>query len=289
MGRKNQEVTLRTVCGMPDFLRCGLLVDLRDGVITKVRPTGPDDPTAGRACPKGLTIREMAYHPDRLRYPMKRIGARGEGKWKRVTWDEALDDIAVRLQEISGQYGPASVAWMTYVFMELTCLLGAGYSRLMSLTGGTHVEWWGCGDAANPCADLATFGTIIGGTYLSTMSDPKFGMIWGSTLANVPALQRIDPEPTLEINPADAESRNINHGDVVRVFNDRGQLRIQANVTPNIKPGVVNTTEGWWPEQYIEGQVNNLTHDRKNSAQDHIMQANAAFYDVLVEVEKVEV
>ena len=54
MEKQDQEVTMRTVCGMTDFLRCGLLVDLKDGVVRKVRPTGPGDPTAGRACPKGL-------------------------------------------------------------------------------------------------------------------------------------------------------------------------------------------------------------------------------------------
>jgi len=48
----------------------------------------------------------------------------------------------------------------------------------------------------------------------------------------------------------------------------------------------VNVTEGWWPEQHIEGQTNNLTHGKKNPAQQKIFQANVAFYDVLVQVEK---
>jgi molybdopterin-containing oxidoreductase family molybdopterin binding subunit len=105
-------------------------------------------------------------------------------------------------------------------------------------------------------------------------------------MANIPSLLKNDPEPTLEINPVDAEPRNIGDGDVVRVFNDRGQLKVRAKLSQGIKPGVVNITEGWWPEQYIEGHINQLTHDEINPVQQHILQPNAAFYDVLVEVEK---
>ena len=96
-----------------------------------------------------------------------------------------------------------------------------------------------------------------------------------------------DPEPTLSINPKDAEQRDIADGDVVRVFNDRGHMKVKAKLNKKIRPGVVNTTEGWWPEQFIEGHINELTHDMINPAQAHIYQANAAFCDVLVEVEKV--
>jgi molybdopterin-containing oxidoreductase family molybdopterin binding subunit len=108
-----------------------------------------------------------------------------------------------------------------------------------------------------------------------------------STLAIVPGLLENVPKPTLQINPVDAEPRNIGDGDVVLVFNDRGQLKVNAELSNGIKPGIVNITEGWWPDQYIEGHLNQLTHDMINPVQQHILQANAAFYDVLVEVEKV--
>jgi molybdopterin-containing oxidoreductase family molybdopterin binding subunit len=95
------------------------------------------------------------------------------------------------------------------------------------------------------------------------------------------------PNPTVQINPVDAKPRNVVNGDIVRVFNDRGQLKVNAELSNGIKPGIVNITEGWWPDQYIEGHLNQLTHDMINPVQKHILQANAAFYDVLVEVEKV--
>src|SRR4030042_1666569 len=76
---------------------CGVLVHIRDGRVTKV--TGdPDCPTnMGYICPKGKASVELLYHPDRLKYPLKRIGERGENKWQRITWDEALDTVAGKL------------------------------------------------------------------------------------------------------------------------------------------------------------------------------------------------
>jgi anaerobic selenocysteine-containing dehydrogenase len=168
---------------MPDYYRCGLLVDVSNGVITKVSPTGPDDPVGTKACPKGLATPELTHHPDRLRYPMKRIGERGDGKWQRVSWDEALDSIAEKLKDITNRFGATAVAWLTLIFPDLTPLSGAGYMRLMSLTGGTWPDWWGAGDAAGPDADIATFGKMMGEAYLYAEKDPKFGIIWGSNRA----------------------------------------------------------------------------------------------------------
>lgn len=64
-------------------------------------------------CPmkKGSFVIEILNHPDRLKYPQKRVGPRGEGKWERISWDEALDDIAAKLKEVKGKYGPESVAF----------------------------------------------------------------------------------------------------------------------------------------------------------------------------------
>jgi thiosulfate reductase / polysulfide reductase chain A len=64
-------------------------------------------------CPpfKGKSNIEISNHPARLKYPLKRIGARGEGKWERITWDEALNLITAKLTELKQEYGPESVAF----------------------------------------------------------------------------------------------------------------------------------------------------------------------------------
>ena len=166
----------RTVCGLPDYMACGLRVEVEDGVITRVRPGDFPDPADRGVCRRGLASRDMVYHPDRLKYPLKRDGERGQGRWQRVSWDEALGDIAGKLQEIAQRYGSGSVAWLVSVMPNL----GGSYSRLASLTRGTLVDWWGCGDAAGPCADMTTFGHLRGEPHLLSGTDPRFIIVWGS-------------------------------------------------------------------------------------------------------------
>jgi anaerobic selenocysteine-containing dehydrogenase len=89
---------------------CGVLAYIEDGRMVKVEGD-PDYPTNhGILCPKGLASVQLVNSPHRLKYPLKRMGERGEGKWERITWDEALDTIATRLKEIRAKYGPLSVA-----------------------------------------------------------------------------------------------------------------------------------------------------------------------------------
>ena len=102
-----------------------------------------------------------------------------------------------------------------------------------------------------------------------------------------------DGQGFLEINPKDAGGRGIGDGDVVRVFNDRGEMKVHARLTEAIKPGVCNCYQGGWDtlavKQYVEGHPNNLTHQIKNPAQSVIpnFPSNAAYYDCLVQVERV--
>jgi len=90
----------------------------------------------------------------------------------------------------------------------------------------------------------------------------------------------------------DARTRGLSDGDVVRVFNDRGFMKVYARLTEAIKPGVVNCYQGGWStvqvQQYIEGHPNDLTHQVANPAQAVIpnFPSNAAYYDCLVQVER---
>ena len=116
-----------------------------------------------------------------------------------------------------------------------------------------------------------------------------------SQYVNLPWLKEINNggQGFLEINPKDADARGIADGDVVRVFNDRGELKVYARLTEGIKPGVINCFQGGWDtinvKHYIEGHPNNLTHQIANPAQSVIpnFPSNAAFYDCLAQVERV--
>ncbi|MFC1951550.1 molybdopterin-dependent oxidoreductase [Chloroflexota bacterium] len=85
---------------------CGVLMDVKDGRIVKVKP---DPDFSFSACERTKMAEEYHLHPDRLNYPLRRDGARGEGKWKRITWEQALDEIAQKLSEIRERYGPESL------------------------------------------------------------------------------------------------------------------------------------------------------------------------------------
>jgi anaerobic selenocysteine-containing dehydrogenase len=87
-----------------------MLVEVEDGRIIKVRGN-PDHPLSrGTMCVKATAAIEFHYHPDRLNYPMKRVGERGEGKWERMTWEQALDEVAGKLSRIREDHGAEAVA-----------------------------------------------------------------------------------------------------------------------------------------------------------------------------------
>ncbi len=89
---------------------CAAWLTVRDGVLVGVRPCKESAYSQGQMCVKGLRTVEMMYHPDRLLHPLQRVGARGSGQWRRISWDEALSAIARRLSEIRAESGAESVA-----------------------------------------------------------------------------------------------------------------------------------------------------------------------------------
>jgi molybdopterin-containing oxidoreductase family molybdopterin binding subunit len=105
---------IRTVCDPNCHAspRCGLAAHLENGRITKIEPGSfPLAEYDRRVCAMGMARLEYQYHKDRLRHPLRRIGERGEGRWQRISWDEAFDLLAKRLTEIAAQYGPRSTAF----------------------------------------------------------------------------------------------------------------------------------------------------------------------------------
>jgi molybdopterin-containing oxidoreductase family molybdopterin binding subunit len=104
--------------------------------------------------------------------------------------------------------------------------------------------------------------------------------------ANVHSLLDLNPEPLVDINPIDAEKRNILDNDIVTVFNNRARTTLKVRVTDGVIPGVINITEGWWIEQFREGSLNHLTHDVINPVQEKVYEPNMHMNDVAVEIIK---
>lgn len=90
-------------CARMDHGGCGLVAHVDSGKISKIEGD-PDSHTRGYICIKGRAHIERLNHPDRLRHPLKRIGKRGENRWKRISWNEALDTIAEKLRSFREYY-----------------------------------------------------------------------------------------------------------------------------------------------------------------------------------------
>ena len=98
-----------SICGMCT-VRCPIRVDVENGVVKWIEGNPHDAGMAGRLCAKGSAGIAMLYDYERPQHPMIREGARGGGKWEKVSWDEALDYIADKLKATIDKYGPRAVA-----------------------------------------------------------------------------------------------------------------------------------------------------------------------------------
>jgi anaerobic selenocysteine-containing dehydrogenase len=129
------------------------------------------------ACPRWKAQLDFIYHPDRLKYPLKRTGERGTGHFKRISWDEALDTVADNLQKIKDKYGAESVAfWVAFTkeprpyFHRLTHAFGSPNYCTESSSCAT----------ASMLAAYVTFGT----PQVSSQSPARCKIIWGTSVLN---------------------------------------------------------------------------------------------------------
>ena len=84
---------------------CGVIAHVKSGKVIKVEGDPQSPISHGTMCAKGLAITQLAYHSDRVLYPMQKIN----GRWKRISWDEALDTVAAKFKEIIAEYGSEAI------------------------------------------------------------------------------------------------------------------------------------------------------------------------------------
>jgi anaerobic selenocysteine-containing dehydrogenase len=106
--RERMVPTFCSLCG--PSMGCGLNCYVKDGKLVRVEGMKESPINNGRLCPKAYASVQWLYSPQRLKHPLKRIGEKGEGKFAKITWDEALDIIAGKLKEQKEKYGPESLA-----------------------------------------------------------------------------------------------------------------------------------------------------------------------------------
>jgi len=135
----------------------------------------------------------------------------------------------------------------------------------------------------------------FGSKYPLNLITTRIMFFMQSMYTNVDFLREIIPDPYLEINPTDAEARGIGNGEVVRVFNDRGEFKVKARISQALAPGTLNTPHHFWPEDFIEGHpslVIGPAEEQINPIQKvyptfgNNGSATGCLWDCLVEVEK---
>ena len=175
--------TFKAICRMCHG-GCGTIIHMVNGTIRKVVGDKANPINKGALCSKaGPASIEQLYHPDRLDHPLMRVGERGEGKWRRVNWDEALDFIADKMQAIKVQYGAEAVAFGRGTGINNTHVV----SRLANLFGTPNVisiGYFCYGPRVAVCKVTA------GGKYTGKLwdtvavpdvySEPKCVVEWGS-------------------------------------------------------------------------------------------------------------
>ncbi len=134
------EVIKRAVCHLCKS-RCRVLVHVENGRLVDVEED-TSFPTAGsifppfKACVRMRAVKEFMYHPDRLNFPLKRAGEKGEGKWQVISWDQALDEMADKLKQIKEEYGPEALAVTTGTGRGVGEEIGV--ARFMNLFGSPN-------------------------------------------------------------------------------------------------------------------------------------------------------
>lgn len=172
--------TSYSVCALDCPDACSVLVQVEDGRAVKLRGNPEHPVTRGFLCGKVAQYLDRQYSPERLLYPQKRIGAKGEGKFARIGWDEALDTIAARLKAIANEHGPESILPYSYAG-TMGLLNGAGMDRrFFHRLGASRLDRTICSSAGG-----AALNASLGwrhGTEPEQFSHAKLIIAWGANI-----------------------------------------------------------------------------------------------------------
>ena len=137
-----------------------------------------------RACLRGRSYRARLYSPERLLYPMMRVGERGEGKFKRVSWDEALDHVAKKMVELKQKYGPTAIldqayAGTSYGVLHKSDQIEGLLARFLGMFGCRTNSWSVPSYQGTTFSSRMTFGTITDGNEDDAFAHSKLIIMWG--------------------------------------------------------------------------------------------------------------
>jgi len=156
---------------------CAWLATVEDGRVTRMQGDPEHPTTHGALCTKVSRYAERTHHPDRLLHPMRRVGPKGSGRFERVSWDDALEDIAARLRAIAARAPEAIVPYSYAGTMGL--VQGEGMAaRFFNRLGASRLDRTICSSAGGD-ALIATYGAKVG-MHVEFFAESRLILIWGS-------------------------------------------------------------------------------------------------------------
>jgi thiosulfate reductase/polysulfide reductase chain A len=243
--RRRKMPTIPVTTALNSFQEVELGYDLQTGKEEAARCLN-----CAAVCIKGATIPDVMYHPDRLLYPMKRRGARGEGKWQRLSWDEALDTIAHNLKSIKEKYGPEAIHVSCGSGQKHIAIQATKIAERLWPTPNTHLGRYTC-IHPDVMANSVTFGDTITYEFGPDYGDARCIIFWGS-------------EPDVA-TPAQARvvHRALRRGSKLIVVDPRPiPMAKRANVWLRLRPGTdmalalamahIIINEGIYDREFVE-------------------------------------
>jgi anaerobic selenocysteine-containing dehydrogenase len=177
---------VRTYCALC-IARCGAIAVVEDGRFARLEPD-PAHPTGAALCAKGRAAPELVYHPERLKYPLRRTRPKGDADpgWQRIGWDEALDLTAAAMRRIAATHGPQAVAFT--VASPSTTAIGdsTGFIQRLANAFGTpnaalslDICGWGRGFATRFTYGVGSVGTGGAGGAMPDIDNTGVLVLWG--------------------------------------------------------------------------------------------------------------
>ena len=184
-GAPGEEVVTST-CAHNCGGRCVVNAHVKDGAIVRIstdpRKWTPEMPPL-TACVRGFGAAERVNHPDRLRYPLRRVGPRGGGAFERISWDEALDEVAAQMRRIRDAYGPAAILDCSRSGSTAVLHNRAVVQRFLHLFGGCTELWSNLSNEAEIFAIRHTYGPAadckFAGREPTDYVNSRLMILWG--------------------------------------------------------------------------------------------------------------
>jgi anaerobic selenocysteine-containing dehydrogenase len=156
---------------------CGVVTEVEDGRAVRFTAAADHPIARGWLCAKVRPYLDHVYHPDRVLYPLRRVGPKGSGRWKRITWDEAINEIAKRWKAIIAAHGAEAILPYSYSGTLGLVQMTVASARLWNRLGASQLQRSICGAAAETAVE-ATLGKRWGAGYADVIYS-KLLVIWG--------------------------------------------------------------------------------------------------------------